>query len=55
MEAACVAIEASLKIFTQESDLVIAGGQESMSRARHAYLSRTAEKKLGIIFSLIPL
>ena len=33
------AIEASLKIFTKESDLVIAGGQESMSRARHAYLS----------------
>ena len=40
-------IEASLKIFTKECDLVIAGGQESMSRARHAYLSRTGEKKLG--------
>ena len=41
------AIEASLKIHTKECDLVIAGGQESMSRARHAYLSRTGEKKLG--------
>ena len=40
-------IEASLKIHTKECDLVIAGGQESMSRARHAYLSRTGEKKLG--------
>ncbi|MDA8694953.1 thiolase family protein [Alphaproteobacteria bacterium] len=41
------AIEASLKIFTKECDVIIAGGQESMSRARHAYLSRTGEKKLG--------
>ena len=41
------AIEASLKIFTKECDVVIAGGQESMSRARHSYLSRTGEKKLG--------
>ena len=40
-------IDAALKIMTSECDLVIAGGQESMSRARHAYLSRTAEVKLG--------
>ena len=41
------AIDGSTKIFTSEADLILAGGQESMSRARHAYLSRTGEKKLG--------
>jgi len=41
------AIDCSSKIYSGESDLLIAGGQESMSRARHAYLSRTGEKKLG--------
>ena len=41
------AIDGSLKIFTSESDLILAGGQENMSRARHAYLSRTGETKLG--------
>ena len=40
-------IDSALKIATAECDLIIAGGQESMSRARHAYLSRTAEVKLG--------
>jgi acetyl-CoA acetyltransferase family protein len=40
-------IEGSLKIATQENDLLIVGGQESMSRARHAYLNRTGENKLG--------
>ena len=40
-------IDGALKIMTSECDLVIAGGQESMSRARHAYLSRIAEVKLG--------
>ena len=40
-------IDGSSKIYSGESDLLIAGGQESMSRARHAYLSRTGEKKLG--------
>jgi acetyl-CoA acetyltransferase family protein len=37
-------IDGALKIFTSECDLLIAGGQESMSRARHAYLSRAAVK-----------
>ena len=41
------AIDGASKIFTSESDLILVGGQESMSRARHAYLSRTGEKKLG--------
>ena len=41
------AIDGATKIFTSEADLILAGGQESMSRARHAYLSRTGEKKLG--------
>ena len=41
------AIDGATKIFTSEADLIVAGGQESMSRARHAYLSRTGEKKLG--------
>ena len=40
-------IDGSSKIYSGESDLLIVGGQESMSRARHAYLSRTGEKKLG--------
>ena len=40
-------IDGALKVATSECDLIIAGGQESMSRARHAYLSRTAEVKLG--------
>ena len=40
-------IDGATKIFTSEADLILAGGQESMSRARHAYLSRTGEKKLG--------
>ncbi len=41
------AIDGASKILTSEADLILAGGQESMSRARHAYLSRTGEKKLG--------
>ena len=41
------AIDGSSKIFSGESDLLLAGGQESMSRARHAYLTRTGENKLG--------
>ena len=41
------AMDGSSKIFTGESDLLLAGGQESMSRARHAYLTRTCENKLG--------
>jgi acetyl-CoA acetyltransferase family protein len=41
------AMDGSSKIFTGESDLFLAGGQESMSRARHAYLTRTGENKLG--------
>ena len=41
------AMDGSSKIFTGESDLLLAGGQESMSRARHAYLIRTGENKLG--------
>ena len=41
------AIDGASKIFTSESDLILAGGQENMSRARHAYLSRTGENKLG--------
>ena len=41
------AIDCSSKIYSGEVDLLIAGGQESMSRARHSYLSRTGEKKLG--------
>ena len=41
------AIDGATKIFTSEADLILAGGQESMSRARHTYLSRTGEKKLG--------
>ena len=41
------AMDGSSKIFTGESDLLLAGGQESMSRARHAYLTRTDENKLG--------
>ncbi len=41
------AIDGATKIFTSEVDLILAGGQESMSRARHAYLSRTGEHKLG--------
>ena len=41
------AIDGATKIFTYEADLILAGGQESISRARHAYLSRTGEKKLG--------
>ena len=41
------AIDGSLKIFSGESDLLLVGGQESMSRARHAYLTRTGENKLG--------
>ena len=40
-------IDGSSKIYSGESDLLIVGGQESMSRARHTYLSRTGEKKLG--------
>jgi acetyl-CoA acetyltransferase family protein len=40
-------MDGSSKIYSGESDLLIVGGQESMSRARHAYLSRTGEKKLG--------
>ena len=40
-------IDGALKVATSECDLLIAGGQESMSRARHAYLSRTGEVKLG--------
>ena len=40
-------IDGSSKIYSGESELLIVGGQESMSRARHAYLSRTGEKKLG--------
>ena len=41
------AMDGTSKIFTGESDLLLAGGQESMSRARHAYLTRTGENKLG--------
>ena len=41
------AIDGSLKIFSSENDLILAGGQESMSRARHSYLNRTGENKLG--------
>ena len=41
------AMDGSSKIFTGESDLLLAGGQESMSRARHTYLTRTGENKLG--------
>ena len=41
------AMDGFSKIFTGESDLLLAGGQESMSRARHAYLTRTGENKLG--------
>ena len=41
------AMDGSSKIFTGESDLLLAGGQESMSRARHAYLTQTGENKLG--------
>ncbi len=41
------AIDGATKIFSSESDIILAGGQESMSRARHAYLSRTGETKLG--------
>jgi len=41
------AMDGSSKIFTGDSDLLLAGGQESMSRARHAYLTRTGENKLG--------
>ena len=40
-------MDGSSKIYSGESDILIVGGQESMSRARHAYLSRTGEKKLG--------
>ena len=40
-------MDGSSKIYSGESDFLIVGGQESMSRARHAYLSRTGEKKLG--------
>ena len=40
-------MDGSSKIYSGESDLLIVGGQESMSRARHTYLSRTGEKKLG--------
>ena len=40
-------MEGSSKIYSGESELLIVGGQESMSRARHTYLSRTGEKKLG--------
>jgi len=40
-------IDAATKIVTSECDLLIAGGQESMSRARHAYLSRVSGGKLG--------
>ena len=40
-------IDGSSKIYSGESNLLIVGGQESMSRARHSYLSRTGEKKLG--------
>jgi acetyl-CoA acetyltransferase family protein len=40
-------IDGALKVATSECDLIFAGGQESMSRARHAYLNRTAEVKLG--------
>ena len=40
-------MDGSSKIYSGESELLIVGGQESMSRARHAYLSRTGEKKLG--------
>ena len=41
------AIDGATKILTSEAELIMAGGQESMSRARHAYLSRTGESKLG--------
>ena len=41
------AMDGSSKIFAGESDLLLAGGQESMSRARHTYLTRTGENKLG--------
>ena len=41
------AMDGSSKIYSGDSDLLIVGGQESMSRARHTYLSRTSEKKLG--------
>ena len=41
------AIDGATKILTSEAELIMAGGQESMSRARHAYLSRTGENKLG--------
>ena len=37
-------IDGASKIFTSECGLLIAGGQESMSRTRHAYLSRAAGK-----------
>ncbi len=40
-------MDGSSKIYSGESDILIVGGQESMSRARHTYLSRTGEKKLG--------
>ena len=40
-------MDGSSKIYSGESELLIVGGQESMSRARHAYLSRTGETKLG--------
>ncbi len=40
-------MDGSSKIYSGESDLLIVGGQESMSRARHTYLSRTGENKLG--------
>ena len=40
-------MDGSSKIYSGESELLIVGGQESMSRARHTYLSRTGEKKLG--------
>ena len=40
-------MDGSSKIYSGEFDILIVGGQESMSRARHTYLSRTGEKKLG--------
>ena len=40
-------MDGSSKIYSGESDILIVGGQESMSRSRHTYLSRTGEKKLG--------
>ena len=39
-------IDRSLKIFSGESDLLLVGGQESMSRARHVFNSHR-ENKLG--------